>query len=190
MSPGRVSEQAFCTPRGGRAAVTYPSCATQALPEVCVLIPFPVDGATCAPRPRHRASAGFTLIELMIVVAIVGILAAVALPSYLDYVRRGKLVDATNTLSAVRARMEQYYLDNRKYDGSGSPCASISNAGDFSFSCEYDATTYVITATGSGSVSEFSYTIDQDGAMATTGLPTTWGSATTGCWITRQGNSC
>jgi type IV pilus assembly protein PilE len=146
-----------------------------------------------APSPRGVANAqrGFTLIELMIVVAIVGILAAIALPSYLDYLRRGKLVDGTTTLSALRAKMEQYYLDNRKYNGDGSPCKGpIDDVGDFSFSCEYDKKSYTITATGSGSVADFAYTIGQEGVPATTALPTTWGTPMEGCWIIRPGGTC
>jgi type IV pilus assembly protein PilE len=145
-----------------------------------------------APSPRgvSNAQRGFTLIELMIVVAIVGILAAVALPSYLDYLRRGKLVDGTTTLSALRARMEQYYLDNRKYNGDGSPCKNPSDVGAFAFECEYNKSSYTITATGSGSVADFAYTIDQDGVMATTALPSTWGTPSGKCWIIRPGSSC
>lgn len=139
---------------------------------------------------RQHAASGFTLIEVMIVVAIIGILAAVALPAYVDYLRRGKLVDGTNALSAQRARMEQYYQDNRKYNGDGSPCAAIADSGDFSFGCEYGKSSYKITATGSGSVADFAYTIDQDGVMATTALPSTWGSPANGCWIIRPGGSC
>jgi len=63
--------------------------------------------------------SGFTLIELMVVVAIVAILAAVALPAYNDYVTRSKLTDAVTGLSDFRVRMEQFYQDNRRYDGGG-----------------------------------------------------------------------
>jgi len=59
--------------------------------------------------------SGFTLIEVMIAVAIVGILIAIALPSYRNYVIRGKLVAGTNALANMRAQMEQYYQDNRTY---------------------------------------------------------------------------
>src|SRR5688500_3851726 len=52
---------------------------------------------------------GFTLIELMIAMAVMAILAAVAMPAYNDYVRRGMLVEATNNLSDMRVRMEQFY---------------------------------------------------------------------------------
>jgi prepilin-type N-terminal cleavage/methylation domain-containing protein len=138
-----------------------------------------------------RRAAGFTLIEMMIVVAIIGILAAVALPSYLDYLRRGKLVDGTNALAALRAKMEQSYQDNRSYDAKTSPCKSaIADAGAFALTCSVDTSTYKITATGSGSVSGFTYTIDQDGLMNTTALPASWGSATNGCWIMRKGGTC
>ena len=56
---------------------------------------------------------GFTLIELMIVVVIAGILAAIALPSYWQYIQRSKIIEATTGLSNWRTRMEQYFLDNR-----------------------------------------------------------------------------
>ena len=52
---------------------------------------------------------GVTLIELLIVVAIAGIIAAVAMPAYQDYVMRGKLADAHAILGATRTRLEQYY---------------------------------------------------------------------------------
>src|SRR6516162_2622938 len=73
-----------------------------------------------AVAPSH--SDGFTMLEVMIVVAIVGILAAIALPNYSDYVKRGKIIEATSALSDLRTRYEQFYLDNRTYAGG---CAVI-----------------------------------------------------------------
>src|SRR5450631_654421 len=70
---------------------------------------------------------GFTLIEVMVVVAIIAILAAIALPNYTDYVTRGRIVEATAGLGDARNKMEQYYQDNRTYPtacqiaGSGVP---------------------------------------------------------------------
>lgn len=58
---------------------------------------------------------GFTLIELMVVVAIVAILAAVAYPSYRDYVLRSHRTDAKSALMATAQAMEKYYTENMKY---------------------------------------------------------------------------
>jgi type IV pilus assembly protein PilE len=65
-------------------------------------------------RPRRRA-AGFTLIELMIVVAIASILAAVALPSYREYVRRSTRAEAQAYMMAVAVRQQQFLVDTRAY---------------------------------------------------------------------------
>lgn len=56
-----------------------------------------------------RVNRGFTLIELMIVVAIIGIIAAIAYPSYQDYVTRTNRTDAMTTLSRLAAKQERYY---------------------------------------------------------------------------------
>ena len=140
----------------------------------------------------HRMQKGFTLIEIMIAVAIIGILAAIAIPSYRDYVIRGRLVDGTNALSSVRARLEQHFQDNRSYATVGTfttPCASAT-AGLFAITCTSNATTYTVTATGSGIVAGLVYTITQDGTQATTTPLPGWGAASTSCWQVRKGGSC
>jgi type IV pilus assembly protein PilE len=135
---------------------------------------------------------GFTLIELMITVVIIVILASVALPSYSDYVIRGKLSEATATLSDGRVRMEQYYQDNHTYVGGTCPASTES----FTYACTNPgatpANTYTITATGKAgtNVSDFVFNINQANAKQTTGLKSGWGSAPVNCWITRKGGAC
>lgn len=62
-----------------------------------------------------KPQAGFTLIELMIAVAIVGILAAIAVPNYSEYVKRASRVEATAALLDAANKQEQYFVDNREY---------------------------------------------------------------------------
>jgi len=64
---------------------------------------------------KNRQQAGFGLQELMITLAIVSILAAIAYPSYLDVVRKGRRADAQNALLEIAARQEQFFLDNSQY---------------------------------------------------------------------------
>ncbi len=131
---------------------------------------------------------GFSLIEVMIVVAIIGVLAAVALPQYNDYVTRGRLVDAFSQLSAGRVRAEQFYQDNRTFVGI--PCPA--NTATVNFACNNPAATaatYTITATAVGTLNGFVFTINQANARATTGVPAGW-ATNAGCWVMRRGGAC
>lgn len=137
---------------------------------------------------------GFTLIELMITVAIVAILAAVALPAYTDYVIRGNIPEATAELSKRRVQAEQYFQDNRTYKDAGSftnpACKADTSSAIFDFSCTtQDKEQYVIEATGKGAMQGFSYTIDQNGSKSTTGVKTGWTTNTT-CWVLKKDGSC
>lgn len=139
------------------------------------------------------ANRGFTLIELMITVAIIGILASIALPAYSDYVRRGKISEATATLSDLRVRQEQYYQDNRTYVSGGTTCGVAMPVQQFfTFTCTGTATSYTLTATGnaSGGMNGFTYTLNQQNTRATTALPSGWGTVPSTCWVGRRGDGC
>jgi len=159
-------------------------------------------GFVFASRFRRRTT-GFTLIELMVTVAIVAILAALAYPSYRNYVIRGQLVGATNGLSALRANMERFFQDNRTYVTVGtatSPCTVAGlTSGLFSLTCTGTgaptATTYTLTATGQANtnVAGFTFTVDQTNTQATTVVspaPSSWTAGSPySCWVTSP-NGC
>jgi type IV pilus assembly protein PilE len=151
-----------------------------------------------AQRSSHRRSArrGFTLIELMITVAIIAILARVALPAYLDYAKRGKLTEAFNQMSTSALAFGQYYQDNRSYNPASpaTPLTCPSATANFSYTCtNLSATTYLITATGSSSATTgFVFTLDQAGNRQTTNAPSGWptSTATPSCWISSRSGAC
>ncbi len=142
---------------------------------------------------RTHPTAGFTLIELMIVIAIIAILAAIALPAYQDYLIRSKLTEAHNGLSDFRVRMEQYFQDNRTYISGGTTCGApiaVEASTYFDFTCAGTATTYTATATGKAQVSAFTYTINELNARRTTAVKTGWGTTPATCWIVRKSGDC
>jgi type IV pilus assembly protein PilE len=145
--------------------------------------------------PSHRKLAsGFTLIELMIVVAIVAILAAIALPIYSDYLTRSKLSEAYNALSAYRVSQEQYFQDNRTYVNAGACGATIpTGLKYFTITCPAPtSTTYTAIATGTGTppISQFTFTINNQNVRATTATAPGWGPNQPTCWVVRKGGAC
>jgi len=142
-----------------------------------------------------KKQTGFTLVELMIVVGIVGILSAIAVPSYVDYLKRGKIAEATSQLSTMAVRLEQYFQDNRTYVGAcaaGTVAALPSNTQYFTYSCPVlTATTFTVQADGiaAQNMGGFTYTIAPNNAKATTAVPAGWTTNAT-CWVTRTGGTC
>ena len=147
------------------------------------------------PLARQR---GVTLLELMVAVAVVGILGAVALPQYRDYVRRGQLPEAFSGLADFRIKMEQYYQDYRKYGASscadtGAPAWNTFAPNDrryFSYTCALSNSGqgYTLTATGAtGQAVGHIYTLDFNNTKATTKFKNT--AVTKSCWLIK-GDEC
>ena len=139
-----------------------------------------------------NANQGFTLLELMITVAIVAILAAIALPNYNNYVARGQAVVGTSALAEYRVRMEQYYQDNRSYAGAGGGCGvALPNVQFFAIACNSGGQTYTATATGNGGrVIGLVYQIDQSNNRSTTAVPSGWSGSGSACWVTKKSGVC
>lgn len=134
---------------------------------------------------------GFTLIELMVVVAIIAILASIALPAYSDYIKRSRIAEATSGLAAKRTQMELFFDNNRTYAGAPGCTSDSALSAAFTFSCSGtpDATTYTLQAVGSGEMAGFTYTVNQANVRATTSAPSGWTTNAT-CWVTKKGGSC
>lgn len=144
-------------------------------------------------------SRGFTLIELMIVVAIAAILAVIAVPAYNRYVVRSDLTEAYNDMQALATQLGQFYQDNRTYVGACAPntIAPLPTSTNFTFQCSFPQVTppnppqYLITATGNANtpVSGFTVTLDQDNQRATTNVPTGW-TKNLSCWVSDPSGDC
>ncbi|WP_295467932.1 type IV pilin protein [uncultured Pseudomonas sp.] len=140
-------------------------------------------------KPLQR---GFTLIEVMIVVAIVGILAAIAYPSYMEHIRKGNRADAEATLMQLSQFMERYYTGTGRYSKTAGQTDVPDNpAPPYPTGTNY---TFTITVGNAGTSYTATATPNSSGVMANdkcgnltltnTGLKgqTGTGATTADCW--------
>lgn len=136
---------------------------------------------------KTKINKGFTLIELMITVAIMGIILTIALPAYSDYILSAKAQEGRMAILSQKVRMEQHYLNNNTYmgacdKGSAAEPAILKN---FKISCSTQEQTFTLTATGLG----FTYAVDQSFNQRTITAPKGWKTGE-GCLISSKGDSC
>ena len=159
-----------------------------------------VSYSVCRALITKRSSAsrqkvrGFTLIELMVVVVIIGVLAAIAIPAYADYIRRARVAEGLAPLADMRVRMEQLFQDRRSYeDGctAGSVAAAPNATDYFVYTCDVHTTdAYTVKAAGQGSMAGYVYTLSQGNARKTVSLGAGWAGADKACWVLRREGSC
>ena len=141
-----------------------------------------------------KRNRGFTLVEVMIVVAIVGILFAIAYPSYQDYIVRSKRADAMGALMNAAQAMERYKVNNYDYNV-GTTLSTVfatqvpvdGGTAYYNLSITSTTTTYTITATPTGSMAGL------DGALTLTNTGakqwTDSGGTSHSCWP-ESGSTC
>jgi type IV pilus assembly protein PilE len=142
------------------------------------------------PRRHRPVPRGFTLTEVMVVMSIAAVTAAMALPAYTDHAVRGRIAEATGNLGALRAKAEQYFLEHRTYAGFTLP--TLADARYFSYEVSTAAATYTISATGIAEqgMGGFAYTISRGNARWTTALPSGWTGVNSNCWVVGKGGAC
>jgi type IV pilus assembly protein PilE len=160
-----------------------------------MILSFTLPLRGCGPRGAAGAG-GFTLIELLIAVAIVGVLAAIGYPTYVEHVHRGRIVDATGQLAAMRVRLEQYYQDHRNYGSTATGCGvAVPASPAFTFTCNWGglgtSQGFLVTATGNASagMDGYAFTVDHDNAQVTTAWPGASGLPRP-CWSRRKEDAC
>lgn len=138
-----------------------------------------------------KKQIGFTLIEVMIVMAILGLLSAIAYPSYVDYVLRGGVAEATSGLGTKRVQMEQWFQDNRTYVGAPACNEDVTLSTAFQFSCAAVAQgTYTLQAVGVGKMAGFTYTVNEQNTRTSQVAGVNGWAGSDNCWVGRKGGVC
>jgi type IV pilus assembly protein PilE len=136
-------------------------------------------------RTDMNRARGFSMIELMIVVVIISILAAIAIPSYRQYVMKGHRSEATRALQDIASRQENYYFSNNAYTSNLADLGASSSIAGAYFTVAIPSASssdYEITATAQGTQTQdqgcTAFTLHRSGAKESTGTATAdvcWG---------------
>lgn len=118
-----------------------------------------------------KIQGGFTLIEVMIVVAILGILAAIAIPSYMDSTTKSRRADAQSALQGLGQAMERFYTENGTYEGAASGGADTGVPAIFAIKSPIDGSqTYYNLKIHSASATAYVIAAEPVGAQAGNGI--------------------
>ncbi len=137
---------------------------------------------------NNLRARGFTLVELMIIVAIVGILASIAYPSYREYARKSARAEARAALLDASSRQEQYFLDNKSYTAALDDLAVQSATETGKYTIDVDdatadcpiSTCYALSATPVGPQAEDTKCMTL--TINSSGIKSASGDTPTECW--------
>lgn len=135
---------------------------------------------------ENKAFNGFSLIELMVVIVIIGILAAIAIPSYMNYIQESRRSDARVALTTAAAEQERIYIyDNSYSDDIDDLGGGTSPEGHYVISVRATDSTFTLTATAANNSPQFldtncrTFTLNNVGVKQSSN---SGGSTTTDCW--------
>lgn len=153
---------------------------------------------------RHRDRSGFTLLELLFTLIVLGVLAAIAMPSFSEVTVRGKLREAPIAFSEILANMQKFYLVNKSFRAAAGACGvampTSPRVSYFTYRCAAapDGMSFTVTATSTASVGAapgagaYVYTLSWDGNRQSKSTLVFAGTAVTDkpCWMLYATSGC
>lgn len=139
------------------------------------------------PLPVTNSQQGFTLIELVIAIAILSILVGIASPMYSNYVQQSKITEALATLGALSTQMEKQYLDFRKYTVDDNCAVSNPTSDNFNYNCASSGQDFTWTATSNNG--DYKYSINNEFNKVTLAFDGQSMSAVD-CWMISNTGTC